>query len=123
MSNLSRKIEADWQDTANFVLGLWLIVSPWMLGYAGEASPTGHAIITGAIIAAVAAAALFAFRPWEEWINVAAAAWLAVSPWVLGYSTNQVAVWNQIVIAVPVLLLALWSMAIEHDPGDMAVRH
>ncbi len=122
MSRLTEKIQADWQDTANFVLGLWLIVSPWILAYAGEAVPMTVAIVAGAVIAMAAAAAVYAFGPWQEWINVAAAGWLAISPFALGYSSSQVAVWNQIVVAVLVALLAFWSMAIEHDAGDMAVR-
>jgi hypothetical protein len=122
MSRLTRKIEADWQDTANFVLGLWLIVSPWFLGYASQPTPLGIAIVTGVVIAALAAAALYAYGQWEEWINVAASIWLAASPWVLGYNSSQIAVGNQIVVAILVALLAFWSMAIDHESGGMAVK-
>jgi SPW repeat len=80
MSRFADKIAAQWQDAVNLVLGLWLIVSPWILAYAAEQIPSRNAIVAGVIIAVAAAAALFAFRVWEERVNVALATWLIASP-------------------------------------------
>ncbi|HEX9461130.1 MAG TPA: SPW repeat protein, partial [Alphaproteobacteria bacterium] len=43
-----------WQDSANFVLGIWLIVSPWVLGYATETYSARNAWAVGVIIAVAA---------------------------------------------------------------------
>jgi predicted DNA repair protein MutK len=114
MSKLIDKLTTEWQDTVNFVLGGWLVISPWILGYASQQVPTNNAVIVGGIIAVAAAAALYAFQVWEEWVNAALAAWLIVSPWVLGFSTVQTAAWNHYAIGVLVGVLALWSANVEH---------
>ncbi|WP_420107554.1 SPW repeat domain-containing protein [Mesorhizobium qingshengii] len=36
--------------------------------------------IVGVAVVILAAVALFAFKSWEEWLNVALGAWLLVSP-------------------------------------------
>lgn len=32
-----------WQDPVNLVLGLWMLVSPWVLGHQAETNPTAKA--------------------------------------------------------------------------------
>lgn len=59
-------IRRQWRDSANFVLGLWLIVSPWILQYAGVPYAVWNAYVLGAIIAVAALSALIAFHEWEE---------------------------------------------------------
>lgn len=122
MSKLTDKLSNEWQDAINLVLGAWLIASPWVLAYAVERVPTTNAVVVGAIIALAAAAALYAFQAWEEWTNVALAAWLIVSPWVLGFSTLQIAMWNHVAVGVAVLVLALWSTTISHGSGGTASK-
>ena len=122
MSKLTDKLSNEWQDSINFVLGVWLIASPWVLAYAAERVPTTNAVVVGAIIALAAAAALYAFQAWEEWVNVALAAWLIFSPWVLGFSTLQIAMWNHVAVGVAVLVLALWSTTISHGSGGIASK-
>lgn len=109
MTDMAKKLTEQWQDAANLLLGLWLLVSPWVLGYTGEATPAWNAHTVGVIIAVAAAAALVAFHKWEEWVNVALAAWLAISPYVLGYASLQAALWNQLIVGVLVAVLAIWA--------------
>jgi hypothetical protein len=108
ISKVSERILAQWQDAANGLLGLWLIVSPWVLAYA-DAMPAWNAAVTGAVIAIAAATALMAFHKWEEWITAAMAGWLIVSPWLLGFSGMEAATWNQVGVGALVAVLALWS--------------
>ncbi len=48
-----------WEEWINLVLGIWLIVSPFLLGYAGETVPTTNHIVLGIL---VGADALWAMR-------------------------------------------------------------
>jgi len=49
---------ADWEEWANLLLGIWLIVSPWVLGFAHtSAMPLG--ILVGFTVAFLAALELF----------------------------------------------------------------
>ena len=47
------------EDWVNLVLGAWLVVSPWVLGFGALAAAAWNAVIVGALIAALAA--------WELW--------------------------------------------------------
>jgi hypothetical protein len=48
---------AEWEEWLNLIVGLWVLVSPWILGMAGTAM-TVHVII-GAIVAIIAAVELW----------------------------------------------------------------
>ena len=51
-----------WEEVAEIVLGLWLIASPWIFGYSGDAFlPAWHAIL-GAVVALLGALQL-----WQDW--------------------------------------------------------
>lgn len=111
-----------WQDWANLALGLWLFVSPWVLGYADLRSAAWNSWTMGVVIAAVSTAALILFSPWQEWVNVALGVWLLVAPWVMGFAgaENAAALWNHVVVGLAVGGLALWD-ALEHGAEDRVV--
>ena len=106
VSNFLDKMTEQWQDTASLVLGLWLLFSPWLLGYTGTAAVAWTAYVVGVIIAVAAYAALVNFQKWEEWLNAVLGAWLIISPWVLNYGGLRTAMWNHIVVGALVLILA-----------------
>jgi len=97
-------------DIANLILGLFLLLSPWIVGYSG--SPEQNALISGVIIAGLSVAALAAFAQWEEWLNLLLGLWVLVSPWVLGFQGTAAAMVH-IVIGILVAALAaieMWLM-------------
>ena len=51
---------AVWEEWLNLVFGLWLIASPWLLGFQDSDAMTVHVVI-GAVVAALAA--------FEAWIS------------------------------------------------------
>ena len=122
MAKFTEKLTTEWQDVANLVLGIWLAASPWVLAFTSQQVATRHAVVVGLVVAVAAAGALYAFRVWEEWLNVALAAWLVISPWILEFSTQQVPTWNQITVGVLVGALALWSVNIEHGTSGRTAR-
>lgn len=106
-----------WQDPLNLILGLWMGVSPWILTYEAESRPTWNAVILGVLIAALALLALFKLMAWEEWLSVALGAWLAISPWVLGFSGLVAPMWNAVIVGIVVAVLALWAIGTDKDIG------
>ena len=50
---------AEWHDWANGVLGVWLVVSPWILGFSALTAALWNHIVVGVLIVALAA--------WELW--------------------------------------------------------
>jgi hypothetical protein len=117
MATLNEKLTTQWKDAANLVLGIWLAVSPWAFSYAGEAKPAWNAHVVGVIIAVAAIAALIAFQQWEEWVNTALAAWLIVSPYLLGFTALTYALWNQLIVGVLVGALAIWAAVTPSEGG------
>lgn len=110
------------KDAANFVLGLWLVVSPWVLAYTTTTTAAQNAWVVGAVIAIAALAALLAFHQWEEWVNVALAAWLFVSPWILGFSGQATIFWNQVIVGLLVGGLAIWAALTTEEGTGISAR-
>ena len=48
---------------------------------------------------------MIAFHKWEEWVNAALAAWLIVSPYLMGFSALTYALWNQLIVGMLVSTL------------------
>ena len=44
-----------WEEWTNLVLGVWLIISPWALGFAFNATATINMVMVGIIVFAFAA--------------------------------------------------------------------
>ena len=60
ISTVALKASAIWQEWANFALGVWLVLSPWLLDFAASASIllVWDSVIFGALIFVVAGWAL-----------------------------------------------------------------
>lgn len=104
-----------WQDVVNGVLGIWLILSPWALGFAAEALPTGNAVIVGIALIAAALGAIFVPRAWEEWSEFVLGLWLIASPWALGFSGLADAKLAAVATGLVIALLSLWTLATDKD--------
>jgi len=104
-----------WQDPVNALAGVWLIVSPWALGFQGDLTALGNAVIVGLLLIAAALGAIFVPRAWEEWTETALGVWLAISPWALGFSAHQNATFSAVLTGVVVAVLALWVLMTDKD--------
>ncbi|GGM95528.1 hypothetical protein GCM10007092_06270 [Thermus composti] len=96
-----------WQDWANLVLGVWLILSPWLLGYSGTPAALWNAVLIGIVVGFMALLHLRGGPMWEEWLNVLLGVWLILSPWILGFSGMANATWNAVIVGLLVGALAL----------------
>jgi len=101
-------------DIYNLVLGLFLVLSPWLFAYVRRTAST-DIWVSGALIVLVSIAAIIAFSQWDEWINLALGIWLIVSPWVLGF-TNTKAMHVSIGVGIAVAYLALLELWLVHYP-------
>ncbi|HEX7054981.1 MAG TPA: SPW repeat protein [Burkholderiales bacterium] len=72
LAAVSALLEASaWQEWANVVLGAWLIVSPWVLGFAGLQAAMLNAVIVGALVVVLAIWALGTDRDIGGWFSPA----------------------------------------------------
>ena len=104
-----------WQDIVNALLGIWVIASPWALGFDGSSMAMSNAVIVGLALVATAMGAILVPRAWEEWTEAALGLWLVASPWILGFSGHREAMLSTAIAGVVVLVLALWTVLTDKD--------
>jgi hypothetical protein len=109
-----------WEDWTNWILGIWLCISPWALVFSHDATATRNAVVIGFLVVLAEVVTLSIFQLWEEWINVALGAWLVVSPWVLGIAEFSAKV-DFVVVGLLVVALALYEIRdVRRNPGGQA---
>ena len=59
-----------WQDPVNALIGAWLLLSPWVLGFQGVVVATVSTMAVGAVLVASSAGAMQVPQAWEEWLDV-----------------------------------------------------
>jgi hypothetical protein len=104
----------------NILLGIWLIIAPWVLGYAHIYRAQSNDIIVGIIVAVVAAIRTFggfATRGWS-WVNMLAGIWLIIAPFVLGYNNTTRPLWNDIILGIVIAVLA-WTAAANANRSNL----
>ena len=50
---------AEWEEWINLVLGLWVLVAPWALGFEANVNATRNHVIVGIVVAVLAALELW----------------------------------------------------------------
>ena len=100
-----------WQDWFNLVLGVWLVVAPFVGVGAVNDVAAWNSYAAGAAVAIFALAAIARPQVWEEWVNLVIGLWLILAPFALGFADQPVAMWNQIIVGILIGLDALWAAA------------
>ena len=102
----------------NVLAGIWLIISPFVLGFWRLPAATWDNIIVGIVILILAATRVAqpTFRTaWASWVNLILGIWLIISPWVLQIAGAPVPLWNNVVLGIVVGVLGLISGASTTD--------
>lgn len=101
-----------------FLLGVWLMAAPAVLGYGERAAISARTV--GPIAAAVGLAAMHeVLRPLRR-INYVIGFWLLLAPWVLGYGTAALS--NSLGVGVVLLVLASFRGSLgQHTGGGWSV--
>jgi hypothetical protein len=103
-----------WQDWVNVILGLWMVASPWTLGFAAAeslAAPT--AWILGAAIVIFAGVAVYMHKAWEEALTIILGICLFASPWVLGFADQTTPTANAVAVGLLVTAFGVWAMLMD----------
>lgn len=97
---------------ANIVMGFWLIAAPWIYGYVDGGGPgTWNNLIAGAMLS------VFAYLRYRapdsastlSWINLLLGIWVALSPWMYGYTGDLARTFNNVTLGILIAAFALWS--------------
>ena len=104
-----------WNLLASAALGVWLMLAPWALGFAGTAAHSDH--LVGALIITVAVTALADVGRAVRFVNVLLGAWIIIAPWLLAGATAS-ARWNGLISGALVILLSFPRGKIGERYGD-----
>jgi hypothetical protein len=77
-----------WQDGLITMVGLWLFISPVILGYGAHDAvaldPVAwNFILCGLAVVTISILTLFLYRSWEKWADIVIGVWLASSLWMI----------------------------------------
>ena len=93
-----------WNLLVSAGLGVWLMLTPYMLGRAGTAAHSDH--LFGALIVTVAVIALADVGRSARFVNIAFGAWVIAAPWILS-GASATSRWSDLAAGVLVILLSL----------------
>jgi hypothetical protein len=97
----------------NVVAGIWLVLSPFLLGYSNSKPDIWSNIVAGLIVLIVGwvNAADPARSVRRSWINMLAGIWVFISAFILGHTNTQTMFWNDLIIGALVVIMAIVSAA------------
>ena len=101
-----------WQDVASLLIGGWLVVSPFALGFAGAA--VWMTIVLGLFVLLFAVEGFVIPSYLEEWGEVLIGLALVVIPWTIGYESESATV-SSVISGLLVILLAAWELATDRE--------
>lgn len=96
-------VTVPWNLLVGIVLGVWLMLAPYVLGSSAPAAHSDH--LLGALIITVVMIALADVGRAARFANVLLGALVIVSPWLLEGATAS-AVWNDAIVGALVILLS-----------------
>lgn len=90
------------------VLGLALMLAPFVLGFSGDTVPQWTCIILGAVSALVSGYKVLAkdTEQWENWVAGIAGVLAVLAPYALGFSGVVAATWTCVILGAAVAILA-----------------
>lgn len=101
-------------DIVNLLAGILLFIAPWGLSYMADASAAWTAWGSGVAVVVMAVAALASFAEWEEWIEGAVGLWVILSPWLLHFTADTMAMWSHVALGGVVLIAAMGEVSWRH---------
>lgn len=109
-----------WPGWLGVIGGIWLIISPYVLGYSGNSAATTNDIILGIIQIILTGYWALTFnlpgqaqvRLAAVWLAVLAGVWLIISPWVLGYNGLDSALWNNLILGILFVIIEGYATSI-----------
>jgi hypothetical protein len=100
-----------WAGGINILVGIWLLISPWVLGFTATNAALWDDVVLGIAIIVVAAIRLgwAQDQTWLSWLNLILGAWVVISPWVLGFSSDTTAMWDNVITGIVAFIVAGWA--------------
>jgi hypothetical protein len=104
------------------LLGLLLVVAPWLFGYVDNTIPLWTSIILGAVMALVSGYKATAkdMANWEYWVAGIAGLLALIAPFVLDFGAERSAILTVAIVGGITLVLAAYQLLLR--PQDTLIR-
>src|SRR5262245_57533501 len=112
---------ARWQDWTSFALGLWLAVSPWIVGYDFDRAATANAAFVGIALALGAHFQIGLDELWTEWLNFAVGLWLLAAPFLFSFFSTAAMI-NCIAVGCGACTLAASALQLDKEMARLLQR-
>jgi hypothetical protein len=99
----------------SFLTGLYLAISPWVVGFDRFTTLTANNLIVGAALAMLALGFVFPYGSARRmaWAVPVIGVWTIIAPWVVnGNVATTATIWSNVVTGVVAVLLGLAAMAL-----------
>ena len=93
----------------NFILGIWVLISPFVLGAVHSPGAVWNNVIVGIVMIAFAANRAWGGRHQgteTTWVNFVLGIWLIISPWIVGFRTSPALTWNNVIVGIVVAIVS-----------------
>jgi SPW repeat-containing protein len=93
----------------NIVLGVWVLISPFVVQFTRFPAAVWNNVIVGIVIAilAIIRTSVPSQTGWS-WVNVILGIWMIISAFALGAMTTAI-LWNNIILGIVIALIATGS--------------
>ncbi len=98
------------------ILGLFLGVAPWLLGYSDNNTALWTSVVLGAVVALVSLYKVMVHDDarWEYWVAGLAGFVGVFAPFVLGFTVETTAMWTTGIVGLVVFFIALYELFWNH---------
>ncbi|OGF28171.1 hypothetical protein A2303_01925 [Candidatus Falkowbacteria bacterium RIFOXYB2_FULL_47_14] len=96
----------------NIAAAIWIIFSPFILGFSAINAILVNNILLGIIIGVLAAIRVSMPGKKTNWLSVAnmiLGLWLIISPFTVSGSMDAAPIWNNVIVGLVVTVMAAWS--------------
>ena len=107
-----------WHDWVNVVLGVWLVASPWVLGFSEHDTAAVVAWVAGGAVVLFASIGAYMQEAWEKAITTILGVVLMGAPWALDFPDQLSAAATVAVTGLLVAIFAVWAMLRDMDLRD-----
>ena len=104
-----------WKDVVELLVAVYILISPFVLGFFDIISASISAIGIGTAAVLVSQLGIAKQQPWEEWTNLILGILLAASPWLFGYYDITIALVNAIISGTILAGFSLAAMVDEYQ--------
>jgi hypothetical protein len=112
-----------WQDWVNVALGAWLVISPWLLGFADQKIASFTTWILGAAVVVFAGIGVCKKEVWPQGMTIVLGLVLMGAPWGFGFPEQLAATASVPVSGVLVVVFAIWAMLRDLEIGKLKEEH